>query len=39
MSTIAREHNVIFREHVHNMCRNSFYQYIESDNLGHVSST
>jgi len=31
LSTIARKHNVIFREHVHNMRRNSFYQYIESD--------
>jgi len=31
LSTIAREHNVIFREHVHNMRRNSFYQYTESD--------
>jgi len=31
MSAIAREHNVIFREHVHNMRRNSFYQYTKSD--------
>jgi len=31
LSTIAREHNVIFREHVHNMRRSSFYQYTESD--------
>ena len=31
LSTIACEHNVIFREHVHNMRRNSFYQYTESD--------
>ena len=29
--TIAREHNVIFREHVHNVRRNSFYEYTESD--------
>jgi len=29
--TIAREHNVIFCEHVHNMCRNSFYRYTKSD--------
>ena len=31
LSTIAREHNVIFREHLHNMRCNSFYQYTESD--------
>jgi len=31
LSTISREHNIIFREHVHNTRRKSFYQYTESD--------
>jgi len=31
LSTITREHNVIFREHVHNMRCNSFYRYTKSD--------